>query len=899
MTHVQRLWLLCLAYASATATPTFGNAQTIVGAVVRWLHLLFAHRGRPSCGPPRSLATRTTSGMRVHTVLLLAGLVLATASFTTKGTDLVVGGGPTNYWAHIALAKLDVLEAVLCFNDKGNGDKPTCYHLTVDAFDGSITKGTGLIVDTGATYYNGLAAVSSSALNFCYRHQDHSRCNHLSVSGTTLTAGPQLTVNDQANFHSAGALGTSGLSITCYSRGPGHGPTCNILSHTGTTLSAGDDLIVDSGGTHTFSVCGVDDATAVICDGAGSNSYHLTCNVLSVSGTSLTAGPDLVVNAHSPGQAVSVTALDANAVIVCFRDTGNGDTCTCNHLSISGDTLASGPDLTFSSCQGEWTVSVAAMSSSSAALCYRDYSNGQYLACNYITVDGTSLNKGTKFVVNSGVTRWITVLGLSAFQALVCYQDQPNNDQVTCNTLVVPPSPPISPPPASPPAPPPPLLPPPTSPPPPRGLHLSGHNAQLLLGVSMACKFEFRPGPPPYLESSCPIEAPPPAPSSPPSPPPPSPSMPPPSSPSPLQPPPRDFRIAGSGVLEEVAGEPGTQASAGVSGDGIGTNARFSLGWAIAAYPSGSRVLVGEANDNCNLRHVDLDTNAVTTLAGASDCSASTDGTGTSAGFTGFTGIAIDPVAAAFALMCETGAYLRRIDLSTYVVTTLVGDGTHGTVDGIGTNARLYSPIGIAITPDGGTALIVQSATGDAGVRSVDLSTLAVTTIAGCSGSSGSQDGTGANARFYYPHGIALNPAGTVAYVTDYYNHRIRKIVVANGVVTTLAGSSAGYADGTGTSTQFHYPMGLAITPDGTTLLVGDRFNDKVRAVDTSTAAVTTLGGPGGGNGFPASCSSGHSEVCANGDFFDLYYTDLTVTADGSTVVLSPGNSNFAVRKIT
>ena len=48
MTHVQRLWLLCLAYASVTATtPTFGNAQTIVGAVVRWLHLLFAHRGRP------------------------------------------------------------------------------------------------------------------------------------------------------------------------------------------------------------------------------------------------------------------------------------------------------------------------------------------------------------------------------------------------------------------------------------------------------------------------------------------------------------------------------------------------------------------------------------------------------------------------------------------------------------------------------------------------------------------------------------------------------------------------------------------------------------------------------------------------------------------------------------
>ena len=40
MTHVQRLWLLCLAYASATATPTFGNAQTIVPDMARKAQLL-------------------------------------------------------------------------------------------------------------------------------------------------------------------------------------------------------------------------------------------------------------------------------------------------------------------------------------------------------------------------------------------------------------------------------------------------------------------------------------------------------------------------------------------------------------------------------------------------------------------------------------------------------------------------------------------------------------------------------------------------------------------------------------------------------------------------------------------------------------------------------------------
>ena len=77
--------------------------------------------------------------------------------------------------------------------------------------------------------------------------------------------------------------------------------------------------------------------------------------------------------------------------------------------------------------------------------------------------------------------------------------------------------------------------PPPASPPPPpMGLHLSGHNAQLRMGESIACTFEFKPGPPPYLESNCPIQAPPPAPGSPPPPSPP--SSPPPPSPPPTGP---------------------------------------------------------------------------------------------------------------------------------------------------------------------------------------------------------------------------------------------------------------------------------------------------------------------------------------------------------------------------
>ena len=94
-----------------------------------------------------------------------------------------------------------------------------------------------------------------------------------------------------------------------------------------------------------------------------------------------------------------------------------------------------------------------------------------------------------------------------------------------------------------------------------------------------------------------------------------------------------------------------------------------------------------------------------------------------------------------------------------------------------------------------------------------------VSTLAG-SGTSGYADGTGTSAQFYYPIGVAVDGAGNV-YVADRYNHRIRKITTS-GVVSTLAGSTSGYTDGTGTSAQFNYPSGVAVDGAGN-VYVADR----------------------------------------------------------------------------
>ena len=90
-------------------------------------------------------------------------------------------------------------------------------------------------------------------------------------------------------------------------------------------------------------------------------------------------------------------------------------------------------------------------------------------------------------------------------------------------------------------------------------------------------------------------------------------------------------------------------------------------------------------------------------------------------------------------------------------------------------------------------------------------------------------DGTGAAASFKFPYGTTTD--GTNLYVADTGNNTVRKIVIATGVVTTLAGTAGvtGSTDGTGAAASFNRPGG--ITTDGTNLYVADTGNNTVRKI--------------------------------------------------------------------
>lgn len=177
-------------------------------------------------------------------------------------------------------------------------------------------------------------------------------------------------------------------------------------------------------------------------------------------------------------------------------------------------------------------------------------------------------------------------------------------------------------------------------------------------------------------------------------------------------------------------------------------------------------------------------------------------------------------------------------------ITTFAGQlGKAGYADGPALAAQFNDPEGLAV--DGNTLYVADE--GNRVIRAVDLTTGTVSTFAGAAGMCGNVDMPGTQARFCGPSDVLADGNGNL-YVADFDNQTIRKIVLAGAGVSTVAGTQGmnGFADGTGATVRFFGPRRLALDKSRAYLYVAELDNDDIRRVDLATGAVTTVaGGPG------------------------------------------------------
>ena len=308
-------------------------------------------------------------------------------------------------------------------------------------------------------------------------------------------------------------------------------------------------------------------------------------------------------------------------------------------------------------------------------------------------------------------------------------------------------------------------------------------------------------------------------------------------------------------IVTTLAGGGSAGGSASGSANGAGSAATFNLPHGVTM-DSGGTVYVADYSNNM-LRAISP--SGVVTLLAGKLTPGRTDATGASASFRGPFGVAADAFGRVF--VGDSGNnVIRVVYTGSGDVATLAGGGggstgtASGHADGVGAAATFRNPSGVAVDAAGENVYVADNANNL--VRAIALTSSTVTTLAG-GGSSGGvaggyADGAGSNALFSNLYGVTVGASGTTVFVGDRDNNLVRAIAVASGAVTTLAGggslggTAGGYLDATGSAALFSLPEGMAADLAGN-LFVTDNNNQRVRAIVIATGVVTTLAGATGG----------------------------------------------------
>jgi hypothetical protein len=186
---------------------------------------------------------------------------------------------------------------------------------------------------------------------------------------------------------------------------------------------------------------------------------------------------------------------------------------------------------------------------------------------------------------------------------------------------------------------------------------------------------------------------------------------------------------------------------------------------------------------------------------------------------------------------------VRKVAADTGIITTVAGNGTRGYSGdgGPAASAQLSSPISVAVDSAGNLYIADES---NRVIRKVAAGTGIITTFAGSTSATGLGEGGPATSAFLgFPTSVTADSVGNIYVVTDF--SRVRKVVAATGIITTVAGTGTpGYSGdgGLATNAQINQPYGTAVDSAGN-LYIADTLNNVIRKVAANTGIITTVVG--------------------------------------------------------
>lgn len=270
--------------------------------------------------------------------------------------------------------------------------------------------------------------------------------------------------------------------------------------------------------------------------------------------------------------------------------------------------------------------------------------------------------------------------------------------------------------------------------------------------------------------------------------------------------------------------------------DGVALEARFDSPQGMALSPDGRVLYVADTNNHA-IRSINLETGVVDTVLGTGNLGWPPAG-GAADEVSINSPWALEERDGLLYIAMAGHHQIWVMDLAADTARPLVGNARESTVNGRLAEAELAQPSGLAFDSAG---VLYFADSESSAVRSAEvLVSDGVTDVVVGSDDNlfdfGDVDGVGTEARLQHPLGLALAADGYL-YVADTYNSKIKRIDLPDRSVTTFLGGPQGWQDGS--SALFSEPGGLATRGD--LLYVADTNNHAIRIVDLATSVTSTL----------------------------------------------------------
>ncbi len=232
-------------------------------------------------------------------------------------------------------------------------------------------------------------------------------------------------------------------------------------------------------------------------------------------------------------------------------------------------------------------------------------------------------------------------------------------------------------------------------------------------------------------------------------------------------------------------------------------------------------------------------------------------------------------------------------------ITTIAGTGVAGFSGdgGSALSAELFSPVLVTLDANGN---LFFSDNRNHRIRRIDAMTGVITTVAGSGpvgpgpGGFGGDGGPATSATLNFPNKVTFDSAGNL-FFADNANHRIRRIDVVTGVITTVAGTGvAGFSGdgGLALNAELFGPVSVSFQPNGD-MLITDQRNHRIRKIDATTGIITTIAGSGPAGPGPGSFG-GDSGPATSALLF--HPGDMVIDPQGDLLFTDQGNNR--IRKI-